>query len=75
MKRVGIIAVMINNITGYAPDGPVRILSPEWLDLVKYAITKAGKLGIEVNLNNAMRGWSSSGGQWITSKKSTEKLT
>lgn len=75
MKRVGIGGVMIYNITGYAPDGPVKLLSPEWLNLVKYAITRAGKLGIEVNLNNSMRGWSSSGGPWITPEKSMKKLT
>lgn len=76
MKRVGIGGVFIFNIASfYAPEGNVKLLSPEWLDLMKYAIKKAGKLGISVNLNNSMRGWSSSGGPWIKPEKSMKKLT
>ena len=31
----------------------------------RHAITSAGKLGLEVDLNNSPGGWSSSGGPWV----------
>ncbi len=75
MARVGIGGAAIFNIGGQAPLGPVKILSPEWRELMKHAIREAKRLGIEINLNNSMSGWSSSGGPWITPELSMQHIT
>ena len=75
MKRAGIGGVELYNIGGHGPPGPVKVMSPEWRELMRHAITAAGKLGLEVDLNNSPGGWSSSGGPWITPELSMQKLT
>ena len=75
MKRAGIGGAAIFNIGGHGGSGPVKVLSPEWRELMRHAIREAGRLGIEINLNNSMSGWSSSGGPWITPKLAMQKLT
>ena len=37
MKRVGIGGAQIFNVSEHIPDGPVLILSPQWLDLIHHA--------------------------------------
>lgn len=75
MKRAGIGGVEIYNIGGHGAQGKTKMLSPEWRALMKQAITRAGELGLEVDLNNSPGGWSSSGGPWITPEISMQKLT
>ena len=75
MKRAGIGGAGIFNIGGHGGSGPVKVLSPEWRELMRHAIREAGRLGIEINLNNSMSGWSSSGGPWITPELAMQKLT
>ncbi len=75
MKRAGIGGVQIFNIGGATfLKGPVKILSPEWRALMKFAISYAGQLGIDVALNNSMGGWSSSGGPWVTPDKAMQEI-
>ena len=74
MKQAGIGGAMIFNI-GDAISGPVTILSPEWRELMRYAICEAGRLGIEIALNNSATGWSSSGGPWITPELAMQRVT
>lgn len=75
MKRAGMGGVELYNIAANGTAGMVKVLSPEWRELMKHAITTAGKLGLEVDLNNSPGGWSSSGGPWITPELSMQKLT
>ena len=65
MQRVGIQEAQIfNGDMGY-PEGPVTYLSPEWLELFKFAVQEAQRLGLEIGFHNGA-GWSSSGGPWVT---------
>jgi hypothetical protein len=64
MKRVGIQEVQIFNVGQGYPDGPATYLSPQWLDLFKFAIVEAKRLGLEIAFHNGP-GWSSSGGPWV----------
>ena len=75
-KRAGIGGVQIFNIGGRVngAKGPVQILSPEWRDIMKFAITYAGELGIDVALYNSMGGWSSSGGPWVTPEMAMQEI-
>jgi hypothetical protein len=77
MKNAGIGGVAIFNV-GAACTGPlgsVQVLSPEWRELMKHALNEAGRLGLQVDLNNSMAGWSSSGGPWVTPEMSMQRLT
>ncbi len=76
MQRAGIGGAMIFNIGGgHGPRGPVKVLSPEWRELMRHALREAGRLGIEITLNNSMLGWSASGGPWIPPEKAMQRVT
>lgn len=65
MKRIGIQEAQIFNADVGYPEGPATYLSPEWLELFKFAASEAKRLGLELGFHNGA-GWSSSGGPWIT---------
>jgi hypothetical protein len=64
MRRVGIGGAQIFNVSERIPEGPVAILSPQWLDLIHHAAVEADRLGIELCFHNCP-GWANSGGPWI----------
>ena len=64
MKRVGIGGAQIFNVSERIPEGPVAILSPQWLDLIHHAAVEADRLGMELCFHNCP-GWANSGGPWI----------
>jgi len=78
MHRVGIGGVYIFNIAGPrmstdTPTGSIDYLSKEWLDLVKYSVSEAERLGIEISIHNCA-GWATTGGPWITPEYSMQML-
>jgi hypothetical protein len=73
MKRVGIGGVLIMEVDQGAPVGPAAFMSPEWRDLFKFAVSEAGRLGLEVNMNDDA-GWNGSGGPWIKPEQSMQKI-
>ncbi|MBO6160625.1 MAG: glycoside hydrolase family 2, partial [Bacteroidales bacterium] len=66
MKAVGINRVQIGMIgEGQgAPQGPVRMFTDEWWEILHTMFKRAGELDIEVGLFNCP-GWSQSGGPWV----------
>jgi hypothetical protein len=74
MKRVGIGGAQIFNVDCGIPAGPVKFMSPEWLELVKHAAQEAQRLGLELCMHNCA-GWSSSGGPWNTPEHAMQDLT
>lgn len=73
MKRVGIGGVLIMEVDQGAPVGPVGFMSPQWRELFHHAVSEAGRLGLEINMNNDA-GWNGSGGPWITPELSMQKV-
>ncbi|MFA6240814.1 MAG: glycosyl hydrolase [Candidatus Hydrogenedentales bacterium] len=73
MKRAGIGGVLIMEVDQGIPVGPVDFMSPEWRDLFKHVVAEAGRLGLEVNMNDDA-GWNGSGGPWITPELSMQKV-
>lgn len=65
MHRVGIRGVIYMEVDQHIPNGPVRLLSPEWGEMMQHALKEAARLGINFNMNNDA-GWAGSGGPWIT---------
>ncbi len=64
MQRVGIGGFEVFNPLEGIPEGPVAYLSPQWLDMMRFAASEAKRLGLEMCFHNCA-GWSSSGGPWI----------
>ncbi len=66
MKEAGITRVQIGMIgEGQgAPQGPVRMFTDEWWNILHTMFKTAGELDIEVGLFNCP-GWSQSGGPWV----------
>ena len=73
MRRVGINGVEIFNVSEQIPDGPAPFMSPQWLELFRFAGAEADRLGIEVCFHNCA-GWSSSGGPWIKPEYAMQTL-
>jgi hypothetical protein len=76
MAHVGIGGVLIMEVANpktMAPEGTVAFASPEWRALFKHVVAEAGRLGLQVNMNNDA-GWCGSGGPWMTPELSTQKL-
>lgn len=73
MADVGIKLAMIGNVTLNKKTGPVKMLSPEWLELTRHALKEASRLSIQLMMFNAP-GWSQSGGPWITPAQSMRRV-
>jgi hypothetical protein len=75
MKAAGITRAYIGNIgdQSYPPQGKVRILTDEWMEVMHTALKTATELGIEMGIFNCP-GWSQSGGPWITPDRSMRYL-
>ena len=74
MQRVGLGGFQNFDAGTGIPEGPVKYLSPEWLELKKHAIQEADRLGLEFTMHNCP-GWSSSGGPWITPELAMQQLS
>ena len=73
MRRVGIGGVLIMEVDQGIPKGPARFGSPAWRELFKQVVSEAGRLGLEVDMNNDA-GWCGSGGPWVRPEQSMQKL-
>jgi hypothetical protein len=65
MQRIGVGGAQIFNVEPGIPHGPVQFMSPQWLELTRFAAQEADRLGLELCIHNCA-GWSSSGGPWNT---------
>ena len=75
MHRVGISEANIITIDfNLMPPGPVRTMSPQFLDLVLFAAQEAKRLGMTLCINNCS-GWSSSGGPQVTPDHAMQAVT
>jgi hypothetical protein len=75
MHRIGISEANIITIDfNLMPPGPVRTMSPQFLDLVLFAAQEAKRLGMTLCMDNCS-GWSSSGGPWVTPDHAMQAVT
>ncbi|MBQ7180916.1 MAG: glycoside hydrolase family 2 [Bacteroidaceae bacterium] len=74
MKKAGITRAFIGNIwEGSVKPGPVKVMSPEWWEVLHAALKKATELDMEIGMFNCP-GWSQSGGPWIQPQQSMRYL-
>lgn len=73
MKNQGLGGAVIFNVNTVTA-GPIKIFSPEWQALLKYAAQEADRIGIKLSIQNCA-GWSTAAGPWITPEKSMQQLS
>jgi len=73
MKEVGIQEATLFNVHLGFPQGSVKYLSEEWLDLFKFSAEEAKRLELELGFHNSP-GWSSSGGPWVTEEHAMQTV-
>lgn len=74
MKKIGLGGAQLFNVSESIPEGPIKMMTPEWRELVKFAISEADRLGIEICMHNC-GGWSSSGGPWVKPEHAMQMVT
>lgn len=73
MQQAGIREAQIFNVGMGFPAGSNKYLSPQWLEMVKWAATEAKRLGMTLCMHNGP-GWSSSGGAWVKPEQSMQRV-
>lgn len=51
----------------------IRTLSPEWYDLLAFAASEAGRLGLDMGVHNCV-GYATSGGPWVPVEESMQRV-
>lgn len=74
MKRGGIGGATIVNADCGIPRGSVNFMGPEWREDVKFAVSEANRLGLEICVENC-GGWTSSGGPWNVASNAMQQVT
>lgn len=70
-KRAGLAGAHIFNLDYGLPQGPVAFNSPEWFEMMCYAMQEADRLGLQLGMHNSA-GWSTSGGPWVRPEDSMQ---
>jgi hypothetical protein len=73
MKEAGIGGAHIFDAGQGIPAGPVDYNSPQWRELMAYAMAEAQRLGLDMTMHNCS-GWSSSGGPWVKPEDAMKKV-
>lgn len=73
MKRAGIGGGIFLEVNIGIERGPVGFMSPQWQELVAYAIGEADRLGIQIALG-AGPGWCGTGGPWLPPELTMQHL-
>ena len=55
------------------PPGPVEYMSDEWLEMVKFAVSEAQRLGLTLGMENCA-GWATMGGPWIRPEHGSQRI-
>lgn len=74
MKFAGIGGGHIFDAGQGIPDGPIKYNSPEWRELMAWAMKEAQRLGLDMTMHNCS-GWSSSGGPWVQPEDAMKRTT
>jgi hypothetical protein len=75
MKELGIQQAIVMHVQNSEPkDDYVRMMSPRWMELKRFALKEAGRCGIGISLHNCP-GWSNAGGPWIKPEQSMRHVS
>jgi len=75
MKELGIQQAIVMHVQNSEPkDDYVRMMSPRWMELQRFALKEAARCGIGISLHNCP-GWSNAGGPWIKPEQSMRHVS
>lgn len=75
IKDAGLQGIHLFNKSGRAFPNvkPVKILSPEWEELIRFAADECQKLGLKFTMQNCP-GWSMTGGPWVPANEAQREV-
>lgn len=73
MKRAGLGGAIFMEVEASIPAGPVPVMSPLWVELIRHAIAETDRLGLEFSLSTGP-GWTGAGGPWIKPEHAMQHL-
>ncbi|WP_203257182.1 glycosyl hydrolase [Hyunsoonleella ulvae] len=75
IKDAGLQGVHLFNKAGrpYPNVQPIKILSPEWEDMIRHAANECERLGLKFTMQNCP-GWSMTGGPWVPVEEAQREI-
>lgn len=75
IKYAGLQGIHLFNKSGQLYPGvdPIKILSPEWEDMIRHAADECKRLGLKFTMQNCP-GWSMTGGPWVPVEEAQREL-
>lgn len=75
IKDAGLQGIHLFNKAGraYPNVKPIKILSPEWEDMIRFAADECQRLGLKFTMQNCP-GWSMTGGPWVPSEEAQREV-
>lgn len=75
IKNAGLQGVHLFNKAGRAFPNvkPIKILSPEWEDMIRFAADECQRLGLKFTMQNCP-GWSMTGGPWVPANEAQREV-
>jgi len=75
IKQAGLQGIHLFNKAGrlYPNVEPIKILSPEWEDMIRHAADECKRLGLKFTMQNCP-GWSMTGGPWVPAAEAQREV-
>ncbi|WP_282135196.1 glycosyl hydrolase [Seonamhaeicola maritimus] len=75
IKEAGLQGIHLFNKSGrlYPNVKPIKILSPEWEDMIRHAADECKRLGLKFTMQNCP-GWSMAGGPWVPAEEAQREM-
>ncbi|MGB5417486.1 glycosyl hydrolase [Algibacter sp.] len=75
IKSAGLQGIHLFNKAGrlYPDVKPIKILSPEWEDMIHHAADESKRLGLKFTMQNCP-GWSMTGGPWVPAEEAQREV-
>ncbi|WP_405290866.1 glycosyl hydrolase [Algibacter sp. Ld11] len=75
IKSAGLQGIHLFNKAGrlYPDVKPIKILSPEWEDMIRHAADESKRLGLKFTMQNCP-GWSMTGGPWVPAEEAQREV-
>lgn len=75
IKQAGLQGIHLFNKAGrpYPNVEPIKILSPEWEDMIRHAADECKRLGLKFTMQNCP-GWSMTGGPWVPVEEAQREI-
>ncbi|MCD7938314.1 MAG: hypothetical protein LUG98_15765 [Tannerellaceae bacterium] len=65
MDLAGIGGAMVLDVDQWTPQGKLKHMSPDWIEVFSHTVKEAGRRNMEISTNNGPGYWGS-GGSWVT---------